>query len=708
MLGCSGIGYFTVPALQALPSLSTVAVVSNMPQLLDRHGNLLDTTIERGWNTHDQVDLHQIPDILQKAFVLSEDKRFHSHHGVDWWARWHALWQTLLARANVRGASTITEQVVRMVHPRKRTLWSKWLEGLEAGVLDQQESKWNILEFYLNQLPYGAERRGLLQAARYYFDRDLDTLSLKEMLALVVLARAPSVYAAERNAPRLEKRILQLASRLEVDGLITPQEYHLCQTQLLQMTKSTPISSVFHFAQQVWKNTPTGTTRVHTTLDGALQQTTTQLLNERLAQLADKNVQNGSVLVVDHQQHEILAWAVSGDIARRSPGAFIDSVITPRQPGSTLKPFVYALALEKGWTAATQLKDAPLDTAVGHGLHSYRNFSRVFYGDITLREALANSLNIPAVKALEFVGMGPALERMQRLGMQELSKNPAIYGEGLALGNGEISLFELVQAYTALADRGNYQPLRFLLSDKTVQGDSVFSAEISSIISNILADAPARQLEFGGGSSLSFPVETAAKTGTSTDNRDAWIVAYNHRYLVGIWMGNLNRQPMRDVTGSNGPALLAHSIFSVLNRDSDTKPLYLSSTLIKSPVCQFNDKTHECSFRDEWFVPGTEPVTTPAVTAKTPLVLKIGKPSDGLMLAMDPRVPDTLEAFEFSLNQPDAVESVTWVLDGQVIAQTATGKYSWTLVRGEHLLYAKYLNGDSKTLFTDTVAYTVK
>lgn len=708
LLGGVVLWYATATSLQTLPVLSAVAVNSNMPQLLDRYGSVLDISVERGWNTHEQIELHQVPAFMQESFLLSEDKRFFSHNGVDWQARVNALWQSVMARASIRGASTLTEQVVRMVHPRPRTLWSKWLETVEAQTLERQETKWNILRFYLNQLPYGAERRGVAQAGRYYFGRDLDTLSPKEMLALVVLARAPGLLSKPEYAQQLERRVLQLALRLRKSQTLTEDDYQHILAQRLNLSRNPPsTANVFHFARHVWENTPRPVSRVQTTLDAALQQHIAQLLNERLAQLAGQRVENGAVLVADHQRHEILAWVVSGNIARNTPGAFIDAVKAPRQPGSTLKPFIYAMALEQGWTAATRLQDEPLDTAVGHGMHSYRNFSRVFYGEITLREALANSLNIPAVKTLDYVGIDTAIEKFQHLGMHELSKNPAIYGEGLALGNGEVSLFELVQAYTVLADRGHFTPLRSVGSERIAEKESVFSEESTSIISNILSDTHARQWEFGSGSSLSFPIETAAKTGTSTDHRDAWIVAYNHRYIVGIWMGNLTREPMRDVTGSTGPALLAHSIFAELNRGSETRPLYLSANLIQHPVCAQKSATGECSFRDEWFVPGSEPAREkPALTPPSGAI-KIARPSEGLMLALDPRIPDTLEAFEFALNIQD-VDSVRWIVDGKNVATTTTAKYSWPLNRGRHVLYAELIEAQGTSRYTEAVSFTVK
>lgn len=700
----------TLISLKTLPSLEQVATTASQPLLLDRYRQPLYYQVRRDWNVYDQAPLHNIPPLLQQAFIFSEDKRFYSHHGVDWQAKLHAMWEDLRAMHIIRGASSITEQVVRIVHTRPRTIWSKWIEAIEAYFLEIKETKLNILEFYLNQVPYANEHRGIVQASRYYFNRDIDTLSPKEMLALVVMARAPSAYDLFHNYKGCESRILQLNDRLYSEGVISEAVYQQIKTSSLQPTKTPLEMDTYHFAHFVWSHIDNGTQRLTTTLDSNLQLTVKKMLDKRIEQLAGKNVHNGAVLVVDHQTNEILAWAVAGDIKQETNGSFVDALLTPRQPGSTLKPFIYTLALEKGWTAATIIKDEPLQTVVGNGLHSYKNYSRVFYGDLTVRESLANSLNIPAVKALDYVGINTALDTLHRLGIKDLARNPSVYGVGLALGNGEVSLYELVQAYTALANKGIYRPLRFKLDEYTPRGEAVFSPEVTSIVSSIISDNISRQLEFGDGNSLFFAVDTAAKTGTSTDYRDAWIVAYNYRYMVGIWMGNLDREPMSDVTGSTGPALLAHSIFTELNRNQETKALYVSPKLSQRRVCVAMPYENSCVYRDEWFVPGTEPVESSKLQKPklNVLPIQIQKPSDDLDMAIDPRIPDQLEAFEFSLNQHEKIKKVDWYVDGVLIASTDTEKYLWSMVRGKHVVKADVLLNDGDQRETPTVNFTVK
>lgn len=690
--------------------LHELAMEANRPALYDRNGKILSYTLKRGWNLHEQLPLHAIPALLQDAFVISEDKRFYQHNGIDWLARLNAVRQDIQAMQFVRGASTITEQVVRMLHPRNKSLWSKWLAGIEAIKLETIESKMNILEFYLNQVPYSSELRGVKQASRYYFSRDLDTLSIREMLALAVIVRAPGIYTKPENTGLLVEQTQYLAQRLHSAGKINSATLASIVRQPLNLTRLPNPAQAFHFATYAWQQNPQAGSQLQTTLDSTLQDVAKSLLDQRLQQLAHRNVHNGAVLVVDHQNREILAWVVAGDIKQKTSGAFIDAVTTPRQPGSTLKPFIYAMALDQGWTASTLIRDEPLQTAVGNGQHNYHNYSHTFYGDLTLREALANSLNIPAVKTLEFVGHETALKKLQQAGFSNLSRHPSVYGAGLALGNGEVSLLELVQAYTVLADRGIFLPLKSAFVSDTLQGKQVFSVEATSIISDILSDNNARQLEFGEGNTLAFPIQTAAKTGTSTNYVDAWIVAYNHRYVVGIWMGNLDRTPMKEVTGSTGPALVAHGIFRELNRHNEPAPLYLSRKLVQRRACTGKDQQGQCLYRDEWFIPGTEPTNAEAdqATAMQTHDIHIEKPGDGLHMAMDPRIPDALEAYEFTLNDSESLQEVEWYMNGILIGKTSGAQMLWNLERGEHTLHAIITNKSNKRHLTKSVRFYVK
>ena len=707
----------TVNGLQPLPvSLNFETGNIRKVQILDRNGIPLTVTYQNRWNIHDYVPLHNIPPLLKQAFVTSEDKRFYQHHGVDWRARFMALLQNIKSFRAVRGASTITEQVVRMWRPRPRTLWSRWLEGFEAARLEMGFSKEQILECYLNQIPYAAQRRGVVQAARYYFDRDLDTLSHKEILALAVMVRAPGHLNPHHNPDRFEKPILHLGRKMLHEKLIPQAGFDRLQNVPVQSRKGSLAIKTQHFVHHLYNTTPPSRlarlNRLRTTLSAPLQQEIQAILNQRLGDLKSKGVHNGAVLVVDHQKSEVLVWVNGGKLKDGVAESWIDAVNTPRQPGSTLKPFLYALAIEKGWTAATLVDDLPIAAPVGHGLHTYHNYSRIHYGPLPLRHALGNSLNTPAVRTIQYIGVNRFLSCLRRLGIHSLYQHPDFYGEGLALGNGEITLQELVGAYTVLANKGIYRPLQTIMDEENREhrGIRIFTPETTSIIGNILSDPNARRLEFGQGSLLRFPVQTAVKTGTSSDYRDAWAVGYNDRFTVGVWVGNLNHHATIGVTGATGPALILRSVFAELNRNRETRPLYVSPWLTKRDICRETGLPDDgrCITVSEWFAPGTEPESrpTPQPSQKRPY---LQRPSHGLQLAMDPRIPDHHEAFQFQMANLPEGSMVNWYVDGKHAATTPSRNFLWPLSKGSHRAMARvWSSGINSPMETDWVNFMVK
>jgi penicillin-binding protein 1C len=685
-------------------------------EVVDRHSEPLNVTFTSGWNLHDQLALHEIPPFLRAAFVAAEDKRFFEHRGPDWSARLSAVWTNLKSGRAVRGASTISEQVVRMLHPRPRTVWSKWLEGWEARELERRFTKNEILEFYLNQVPYASNRRGVQQAASYYFARSVGTLSTKEMLALAVLVRAPTRFDLKRDADASAAAIERLAAALTERGTLTPAEHDAALAQKLTLDEPHLSVPAPHFVQHAraaalaTPDAPLDRTTLKTTLDSRLQATVQRVLDERMRHLAPKRVAHGAALVVDHTTGEVLAWVVAGGAGEQGPTSHIDAVTTPRQPGSALKPFLYALALDSGWTAAEVIDDAPLSESTSGGLHSYQNYSRRFYGPVALRDALGNSLNIPALKTLQRVGAEPYLRTLAALGFAGLTSHPDFYGDGIALGSGAVSLLELVQAYATLANGGVFRPVTTRFDDVGLGAPRpVYSDEAASLVANILSDADARALEFGRDSVLSFPVQTAVKTGTSSDFRDAWAVGFNYRYTVGAWMGNLDQTPTDGVTGSTGPALLLRSVFAELTRDARTEPLYLSAKLVRAQVCvpmPLREADGECLARDEWFLPGTEPVAGVAV-ARAAEPIRLRRPTPGLQLAYDPRLPAEAQAFDFELAGVGPSDRVVWTVDGRDDERTGAS-YRWPVSRGQHRVAARVLRDAAAVASVAEVAFAVK
>ena len=695
----------TLLGMRSLPEdLEQAVALTRKNTYLDRSGRPLNVTYENGWNIYDRVRLHDVPELLQQAFLCSEDKRFFSHSGIDWLARLNAVRQNLLAGRVVRGASTISEQVVRMLHPRPRTVWARWLEGFEALALEHRFTKPEILEFYLNQVPYQAKRRGVVQAAHYYFDRDLSTLDGKEMLALAVLVRAPHWFDPQARPANLERAVTDLAGRMFPAG---PRDLLEQQLTVKRTASIQDMSHFIRYAEAAQSVSPQPGAAIDTSINLDLQSRIQQILDVRLDRLQARNVHNGAVLVIDHRNNEVLAWVDGYAGKKNKKFNEIDAVTTPRQPGSALKPLLYANAMVKGWTAATMLDDSPLEESVGLGMHTYHNYSRDHYGPISLREALGNSLNIPAVRAIQYVDPAEFLGFLHRLGVTSLAGHPNVYGDGLALGNGELTLYELVQAYTVLARMGDYKPLTFSADEALHNGSRrVLSEDVASLVADILSDPAAREKEFGRDSILNFPYQTAVKTGTSSDYRDAWAVGFNDRFTVGIWVGNLDYAPMHEVTGSTGAVLALRSVFNELNRNHEPQALYFSPNLVKQQVCIASGlpAVEQCDSRDEWFVPGTTPTGLERATDE----LRIRKPSNGLLLARDPRIPDDAEYFEFALTDVPGVRKVRWYVNDRLVGESPQITFAWPLRKGTfHTRAEVFLHSAVAPVWTDEVVYTV-
>lgn len=711
--------------LNLAPIPATLTIQSGPTRHTDRFNTPLAVTYQTRWNSNDILLLHEIPVLLRQAIVRAEDKSFFSHNGVDWPARIAAIYQNLVAGHAVRGASTISEQVVRLHNDRPRTLWVRWLEGWEAQRLEQRFTKSEILAFYLNQVPYGRHRRGVAQAARLYFNRGLSTLNERELLTLATLIRAPGRWDLFKNPHAADPAMDRLAAMLRDSGELSNKQFHRIKDAQIETVAGNGLPyDATHFLQAARKDDTADaiTQPRRTTLDGPLQHHVAGLLQQRLISLQRRHVQHAAALVLDHLRNEVLVWT---SVGVEQPPA-IDAVLTPRQPGSTLKPFLYALALERGWTAATIIDDSPLTQAVGTGAHSYRNYSQRFYGPLRLREALGNSLNIPAIRTMEFVGRKDLLQQLRKLGFTSLAAHPDQYGDGLALGNGEVSLYELVNAYAALARGGVTDTPKKLIDAAAVKEGArrTVPNDVARIISDILSDPRAREREFGGGTLLDFPVSTAVKTGTANNYTDAWAVGYNYRYTAGVWLGNLDRTPMKEVSGAMGPALVLRGIFAELTRDQDTQPLDNNRGFDTVTVCRITGHRagERCPGTLELFRPGTAPKQpcrlhgdhiADAIDAAADYsqhgVSHIIMPTPGLVIAKDPRIPDDKERLPFQLNARDEVIETAWFVDGVHVATTRDSQWFWPLEAGRHEVSARVIGKKGgHAIDLKPVTFTVK
>jgi penicillin-binding protein 1C len=705
LAGTAMLALATVQGLAQLPArLPPAPGAAARAQVLSADGVVLNRSYTGRWNVHDRVAPHAVPALLRAAFLAAEDRRFREHAGVDWRARLAAAWQNLRAGRVVRGASTLSEQCVRLLVPRPRTLWSRWLEGFDAMRLERRFGKDALLAFYLDQVPFADRRRGVVQAARHYFDRDLDTLSPREVLTLAVLVRAPSRLDPWRAPGAADRAVERLRERMLADGTLAPGDVGLD----VPLALAAPALSLEapHALRAALARAPRGGARLRTTLDARVQRSAQSLLERRLAALAPRGARHAAALVVDHRDAAIRAWVVAS--APGAPATRIDPITTPRQPGSTLKPFVYALALEQGWTAATLIDDAPYAEGVGHGQHAYRNYSRVHYGPVSLRDALGNSLNVPAVKALAHAGARALLARLHAMAFASLDTDAGRYGDGLALGNGEVTLLELAGGYATLASGGRFRPLR-LLDAPAATPRQVLDPHASAIVADILADPGARRLEFRTAGVLALPLETAVKTGTSSDHRDAWAVGFDHAHVVAVWFGDLARGPMDRVSGASGPALVLRALFAEVNRGLEGAPLPGRGGLERRTICGDDGAPAGpgcADRREEWFAPGRGPAAP--VPLPVPSRERIRQPQAGLRLAMDPRLPHGHQRFRIALAPGPAPLRVSWLVDGTLRAETTRRAWLWPMTPGTHTVQALVHADEGSARATTPVTFHVR
>jgi penicillin-binding protein 1C len=562
-----------------------------------------------------------LPDKLVTATIAIEDRYFYTHSGVRIRSVLRATWQNLSSGHVVSGASTLAMQVARLQSPGERSLWRKAREAAEALLLVHDHGHDRVLRQYLTIAPYGNNVRGAARAARLYFGKPVEDLAWLEAAFLASLPQAPAhmnPYNADGFA-RARRRATRILHVLYERGLISDDE--LAQSlagTLAVLPKPHRSPSALH-ALLAWgaHDRPPMSSA---TLDLGIQEETARLLDHNLARLAGTGAGNTAAMVVEIPNGNVLAYVGSRDYAAQDAHGAIDYVLTRRSPGSALKPFIYALALERGkYTAASELPDTPVELLTGP-VRAWlpENFDRTFEGPLLLRTALANSRNIPALQVLGDVGLDGVLQLLERGGVQGISYEPGRYGLALAIGALPVTLEELVGLYGALANGGESLSLHHFADEADVPPARLFSREATALVTDILSDPLARRPAFPAGGPLDFEYAVAVKTGTSQGNRDAWAVGYSDRLLVGVWVGNHDGRRMDNVTGASAAGVALHAIMeTVMPQLSPHRPpataFPLPENFAIASVCPLSGRRagpHCPSYRQEVFIPGSEPVAT--------------------------------------------------------------------------------------------------
>lgn len=698
--------------------------------LTDREGTPLRRLLHGDRRAGEPLPLAKIPQALIHATLAAEDQRFRSHGGVDLLATVRALKDSLTAGRSVSGASTITQQLVKIVHPRPRTLWTKAVEIMTARRIEMTWDKNTILEAYLNRLGYGSFASGCREAAQTLFDKPLLDCSLAECAYLAGLPQAPGRLSPWRNPDGAKNRQEWVLSRMLTAGFITEEEHRRAQAEPLRLARRGAAFTAPHLVDLVLTAQsikPSAGTQLRTTVDTGIQEHCERSIRDRLARLHGQNVRHAAAVVMENATGHVLALVGSPDYAAADAGQ-VNGATARRSPGSALKPFTYLLAFQSGMSPATIVPDLPVEFMTPTGVYRPQNYNHRAAGPVSLREALANSLNLSAVRLLQDHGGAPALvEALQTCGITTLTRKPEDYGLGLTIGGGEVTLLELTAAYAVLGRMGTWQPPVFLADTPPVPEVRVFDPAACWLLADVLSDNDARQRSFGMDSALRLPFPVAVKTGTSTDYRDNWTVGWNARFTVGVWVGNFDNSPMRGVSGVTGAAPIFRDIFSWLDtrwptpwferppevvevevdpqtgkpvpqRLKGRRPAVLEKFLRENaPDTTPNDLAYDATGRlllsrdyaawlagpDNWL--GAAAVST---SEAEPAALRILSPVPEARLLLDPDLPDGGRRLPLRSSAPPA--EVEWRSDTLKIESTPHGRVA-LLTPGEHRITLRHL-----------------
>ncbi len=693
---CGLLLFFTAQSFTPLPSFPEVQASYRKSDalLLDRHGMVVhELRVDATARRLDWTGLEEISPALISAVVRSEDKRFSEHNGVDWLAIGSAV-LSRFGSGTPRGASTITMQLASLMDdalkPRavRRSFRQKWKQIRAAQKIEQRWTKDEILEAYVNLVSFRGELQGIAAASKGLFDKEPGGLNRAESLVLASLVRSPNA-SAEAVARRACRLATSLGWNTGCDETLALARSRFSRPYFVRQR----VSLAPHVARELLGKRAS---KVRSTLDKDLQRYATDVLERAVGVLSDQNVRDGAVLVVENRTGEVLAYV--GNTGAISSARYVDGIRARRQAGSTLKPFLYGLAFEKQiLTAASLLSDSPLDVQTGRGIYEPKNYDHVFRGMITARTALASSVNIPAVRSVSLVGVGPFVRQLQSLGFRDLDEE-RFYGHSLALGSADVSLWDLVNAYRAFARGGAWSELRLIPGGKGAEGRGrrILSSGAAFIVSDILSDREARSATFSLENPLATRFWSAVKTGTSKDMRDNWCVGYSNTYTVGVWVGNFSGSSMWNVSGMSGAAPVWFEVMNYLHRDVPSKPPEPPRDVIAQHVT-FPEQSG-LSGRQEWFIRGTEmeAVRQERVAYNT----KILYPSPGTIIALDPDIPEGQQKIFFE--STSGTSGMTWMLDGILLGQGHT--VAWTPSPGSHRL-SLVKNGDH---IMDEIAFEVR
>ncbi len=702
------------------------------------------------------------------ATLAAEDHRFHSHAGVDPVALGRALVRDIIAGGFVEGGSTITQQTVKQLLIARgeaqpaRSVRSKVREMLLALRLEHRLEKREILALYLNLAPYGNQYVGIDRASHGYFNTSPGNLTAAQAAMLAGLPRKPSALDPWRNRTAADERQSRVLRRMLETGVLSEADWRTAREERLVFQRPDRDLPAPHFVERVLELPGTqGLERIETTLDLALQREVLGIIRMHAPSLERHGAHNLAVAVLDNRSGEWLAWVGSPDYFDAAHGGAIDAIQAPHQPGSALKPFTYALAFDSGFEPATVLPDVEIDfpTAKEGIRYKPRNYDGVYRGPLRARLALAGSENVPAVWLLSRIGSPTLLSALRASSFSTLDRDPDHYGLGLTLGDAEVRLDELVASYAMIARGG--EPLVTTMirtPDRApagaVEQTRIMSARSAFWVTDILSDPRAREYVFGSGGPLDFPFEVAVKTGTSQSYRDNWTLGYTRDLTVGVWVGNVDRTPLRNSSGITGAAPIFHDVMmAAVRRRIGAVPVGEDRPILDPPaglgrqeICALSgdQPSSFCKIREkEWMAADTirrlcswhgergvqwPPEYRQWASAKGLLIaddvarieevreareaapsivdraVQIINPGADSLYWIDPTLRPEFQTLALRAVVRGRSATIAWSLDDEPIGSVpADTPLDWPLRRGTHRISARDTSGN-----TDTITITVR
>lgn len=768
--------------LRDLPSTDSVDASLRVPsvRIIDRNGRLLYEVLPDDTGRNQPVELEQIPQACIDATLATEDSTFYTNPGVSLRGVARAIWINLRGGDVISGGSTITQQVVRNLlldtqESAERTLRRKLRESLLAYRLTNQLSKDEILILYLNQTYYGNLSYGIESAAGSYFNKPIEELSIAECALLAGLPQAPSLYdpLTDQEAAK-ERQLIVLGLMQEQGNITTVQAANASQQPLAYAAERYSIDAP-HFVQYVFAEVQRNLTAeelyaggldIQTTLDLDYQNAANRIairhlerLNQGSSSQPAAGANNAAVVAMNPINGHVLVMLGNPDYFDASNSGAINLAVSPRQPGSTLKPFTYAATFDPTrpapWTAATMILDVRTAFVSKEG-DSYVpvNFDHRYHGPVLVREALASSYNIPAVIALDAVGTDALFDLLAQLGVSTLI-NRDNYDLSVTLGSGDVRLLELTAAYAALANQGVAVQPQAIIEVRNQQGEVIYrpptgeaqqvlDPRVVWLLSDILSDNTARTPSFGPNSILQIGRPAAVKTGTTTDFRDNWTVGYTPQLVTGVWVGNADNTPMSNVSGVSGAGPIWHDFMREALAGTPEEWFSQPSGLVQERVCSLSglQPTEACPHtRLEWFITGTQPTQADSFyvelngeiylslppqahewaraeglallpesaerTEASPLILT--DPEPATVFNIDATRPLSAQRIRFAAAAQSEIQQVTFYLN-RTPYETVTAPFEtwWEMSPGTYQIYAEGIHSDGTVIRTPSYGFTVK